>query len=179
MQALSEMTNINWLVLGWNGRAYNGIFFNNPIGWILSHINSNFALFKSNGITNFKKIVIAIRPDSRDAKELIKITNQLCNYYKTNFSLLQLIEKDSDEKTKNLITSKAQKLLKNTNGKLMLISSSDPIGTVSEITADFDLLILGTPRKDTWMTMLFGTGTDKFAVNSTCSVLRLTIKKDN
>ena len=61
----------------------------------------------------------------------------------------------------------------------MLISSSDPIGTVSEITADFDLLILGTPRKDTWMTMLFGTGTDKFAVNSTCSVLRLTIKKDN
>ncbi len=179
MQALSEMTNINWLVLGWNGRAYNGIFFNNPIGWILSHINSNFALFKCNGITNFKKIVIAIRPDSRDAKELIKITNQLCNYYKTNFSLLQVIEKDPDEKTKNSITSKAQKLLKNTNGELMLISSSDPIGTVSEITADFDLLILGTPRKDTWMTMLFGTGTDKFAVNSTCSVLRLTIKKDN
>ena len=30
MQALSDVTNINWLVLGWNGRAQNGIFFNNP-----------------------------------------------------------------------------------------------------------------------------------------------------
>ena len=56
------------------------------------------------------------------------------------------------------------------------IPSENPIDTVSDLTAEHDLLVIGTPRKDTWATMLFGTGKDKFAVNSACSVLRLTLK---
>ncbi|MBT6649874.1 MAG: amino acid permease, partial [Flavobacteriales bacterium] len=39
IQAISDQTSIDWLVLGWDGRAQNGIFFNNPLGWIVSHIN--------------------------------------------------------------------------------------------------------------------------------------------
>ena len=33
------------------------------------------------------------------------------------------------------------------------------------------LLILGTPEKDNWLNVLFGTGKDKFADSSACSVL--------
>jgi hypothetical protein len=55
--------------------------------------------------------------------------------------------------------------------------SEDPTELVSELTAEYDLLVLGTPKKDTWKSMLFGTGKDKFAVNSSCSVLRLTINQ--
>ena len=58
-----------------------------------------------------------------------------------------------------------------------IVVSNHPIDTVSTLTSDFDLLILGTPRKDTLRTMLFGTGKDKFAVKATCSVLRLTLKQ--
>ena len=54
--------------------------------------------------------------------------------------------------------------------------SETPIEKVSELTAEYDLLILGTPQKDTLKSMLFGTGKDKFAEYSACSVLRLTIK---
>ena len=54
--------------------------------------------------------------------------------------------------------------------------SEDPTEAVSRLTADYDLLILGTPQKDTFKSMLFGTGKDKFAEHSACSVLRLTIK---
>ena len=54
--------------------------------------------------------------------------------------------------------------------------SEEPTKVVSELTAEYDLLVLGTPKKDTWTTMLFGTGKDEFAVNSACSVLRLTVK---
>ena len=52
------------LVFGWNGRAYNGILFSNPLGWIVSNINSNFALFKDNGVRYITKVLLAIRPDS-------------------------------------------------------------------------------------------------------------------
>jgi hypothetical protein len=74
------------------------------------------------------------------------------------------------------IKANANKQLEGTRGNILIVPSENPIETVSELTAEHDLLVLGTPRKDTWVSMLFGTGKDEFAVNSTCSVLRLTIK---
>ena len=58
---------------------------------------------------------------------------------------------------------------------LRIEKSEDISDSVSKLTAEYDLLILGTPKKDTWKSMLFGTGKDKFAASSSCSVLRLTI----
>ncbi|MBC8267029.1 MAG: amino acid permease [Flavobacteriales bacterium] len=176
MQALSEVTNIDWLILSWNGRAYNGIFFNNPIGWIVSHINSNFALFKCNGVMRFDKVLLAIRPNSKDSVKLIETTNKLCKYYNAKFTLLHVVAKDTDPKILESIKANANKELEGTRGNVLLVPSENPIETVSELTAEHDLLVLGTPRKDTWVTILFGTGKDKFAINSACSVLRLTIK---
>ena len=176
MQALSEMTNIEWLILSWNGRAYNGILFSNPIGWIVSHINSNFALFKCNGVTRFEKVLLSIRHNSKDTDKLIETTNAICKYYNSEFTLLHVVEKDIKTEQLESIRNSTIKKLEGTRGRLLVIPSEDPIETVSEMTAEHDLLILGTPKKDTWITILFGTGKDKFAINSTCSVLRLTIK---
>ena len=176
MQALSEMTNIEWLILSWNGRAYNGILFSNPIGWIVSHINSNFALFKCNGVTRFEKVLLSIRHNSKDTDKLIETTNAICKYYNSEFTLLHVVEKDIKTEQLESIRNSTNKKLEGTRGKLLVIPSEDPIETVSELTAEHDLLILGTPKKDTWITILFGTGKDRFAINSTCSVLRLTIK---
>ena len=60
--------------------------------------------------------------------------------------------------------------------ELVLIESSNPLETITEQSANYDLLILGTPEKDNWLNVLFGGGRDKFVQNSVCSVLRLTIK---
>jgi APA family basic amino acid/polyamine antiporter len=51
-----------WLVMGWEGRARSGILVGNPIGWLLRNVNSSFALYKDNGVRNFEKIVLALRP---------------------------------------------------------------------------------------------------------------------
>jgi len=60
---------------------------------------------------------------------------------------------------------------------LKIQESEDPIGSISSISSDYDLLILGAPEKDNWISVLLGTGRDEFAENSACSVLRLTMKK--
>ena len=39
---------------------------NNPLGWIVSNINSNFALFKDNGVRYIRKVILAVRPNSKD-----------------------------------------------------------------------------------------------------------------
>ena len=177
IQALSDVSNINWLVLGWNGRAQNGIFFNNPLGWIVSHINSNFGLFKCSGLQKFENILLALRPDSIDAKKLIKTTDIITKHYNTSFVMLHVMREGTTVDELNKIKLNAKEKLKGTNGVVKIVVSNHPIDTVSTLTADFDLLILGTPRKDTLRTMLFGTGKDKFAVKATCSVLRLTLKQ--
>ena len=176
MQVLSEITNIKWLILSWNGRAYNGIFFNNPIGWIISHINSNFALFKCNGVTEFNNVLLSIRHNSQDIQKLIASTNSLCQYFNSEFTLLHVLNIDTTTEEIENIKKTSNKALSGTKGKLLLKISDDPIDSVSNLTSEYDLLILGTPKKDTWATMLFGTGKDKFAISSACSVLRLTIK---
>ena len=168
---------IDWLVLGWNGRAQNGIFFNNPLGWIVSHINSNFGLFKCSGIQKFENLLLAIRPDSPDANKLIKTTNIIANHYNTKFVMLHVVRDNLSKVEIEKIKLNAEAKLTGTNGIVRIVVSNHPIDTVSELTAENDLLILGTPRKDTLKTILFGTGKDKFAVKATCSVLRLTLKQ--
>jgi hypothetical protein len=50
------------------------------------------------------------------------------------------------------------------------------VETISETSAGYDLLILGTPEKDNWIKVLFGGGKDKFTERAACSVLRITLK---
>ncbi|MAW21061.1 MAG: hypothetical protein CMD16_01525 [Flavobacteriales bacterium] len=178
MQVLSDHSKSDWLLLSWNGRISNGFLINNPVGWIVSNINSNFALFKDNGVRYIRKVVLAVRPNSRDIGKLINTTANVCKFYDASFTLLHVIsEENTKEKVKNI--KKSTELLLNQHNdiaKLRIETSEDPSELISELTAEYDLLVLGTPKQDTWKSMLFGSGKDKFASNSSCSVLRLTIK---
>lgn len=177
MQVLSDHLKSDWLLLSWDGRVSNGFLINNPLGWIVSNINSNFALFKDNGVRYIREVVLAVRPNSKDIDKLIRTTANLCKFYNASFTLLHVLSKDSSKSNLEKIKNNSDLLLTEYNNKanLRIEYSDNPTLTVSELTAEYDLLVLGTPKKDTWKSMLFGTGKDKFAVNSACSVLRLTI----
>ena len=58
------------------------------------------------------------------------------------------------------------------------MKSNDSIEAISKASASYDLLVLGTPKVDSWRSVLFGTGKDQFTENSACSVLRLAIKEN-
>ncbi len=77
-----------------------------------------------------------------------------------------------------LLYSKLHNLLKTSKSKceVLIIKSNDSIETIANTSASYDLLILGTPERDNWISVLFGKGKDKFAEKSVCSVLRLTMK---
>ena len=166
-----------WLVMGWDGRASSGIWVGNPIGWILQNVNSSFALYKDNGIRSFEKVVLALRPGRKNSA-FIEVAENLCVSYGATLSLLNIIPEDTSEKEIYKIKKESGSLISKTKCKsdLVLIKSSDPLETITEQSANYDLLILGTPEKDNWINVLFGGGRDKFVQNSVCSVLRLTIK---
>ena len=166
-----------WLVMGWEGRASSGIWVGNPIGWILQNVNSSFALYKDNGIRRFEKIVLALRP-GRKNKAFIGVANNICSFYGAKLTLLNIVPNNETVSEKNKIYESAKSLLSGVSceKEVLILESDNPIETVSDQSANYDLLILGTPEKDNWLNVLFGGGRDKFVQNSACSVLRLTIK---
>lgn len=174
----SDLSHCDWLVMGWDGRAQNGILISNPIGWLLRHINSDLALFKDNGVRHFSRILLPLRPGRRD-KNFVAVVDRICSFYNATFTMLHVIpENTSDDVVEELEVTSNQILSKVTvECDLKIIKSNNSIEAISAISADYDLLVLGTPEKDNWRNVLFGTGKDKFAHNSACSVLRLTMKE--
>ena len=166
-----------WLVMGWEGRARSGILIGNPIGWLLRNVNSSFALYKDNGVRSFEKVVLALRP-GRQNKAFIEVAENICAFYGAELTLLNIVPSGAPRDSINKISDSSSKLISKTkcNSSLLVLESDNPLETITEQSANFDLLILGTPEKDNWLNVLFGGGRDKFVHNSVCSVLRLTIK---
>ena len=54
--------------------------------------------------------------------------------------------------------------------------SDSPFECVEEISSEYDLLVLGTPRKDTWRSVLFGTGKDLFNTQASCFRIKINDK---
>ena len=174
---LSGQVNCDWLVMGWNGRAHNGILVSNPIGWLLTHINSDFALFKDNGVRYITKVLLALRPGRKD-KNFVAIANRICHFYNASLTVLHVVPENMEEDRAQKMKADTERLLQKTDrgGEVQILIDDDSISAISKTSASYDLLILGTPQKDNWISVLFGTGKDKYAENSACSVLRLTMK---
>ena len=166
-----------WLVMEWDGRESSGIFVGNPIGWLLRNVNSSLALFKDNGVRSFSKVLIAVRPGRRN-KRFIDVADKICCHFGASLTLLHIVsESDNNQKIKRIEKSSSE-LISETKSKsaLKIIKSSNPVEAISGASASYDLLILGTPEKDNWIRVLFGSGEDRFVKKAACSVLRLTIK---
>jgi K+-sensing histidine kinase KdpD len=163
--------------MGWEGRTRSGILIGNPIGWLLRNVNSSFALYKDNGVRSFEKIVLALRP-GRQNRAFIKVAENICAFYGAELTLLNIVPSGASQDSINKVSDSSSKLISKTkcNSSLLVLESDNPLETITEQSANFDLLILGTPEKDNWLNVLFGGGRDKFVHNSVCSVLRLTIK---
>ena len=172
---LSSQESCEWLVMGWEARPNSGIFVSNPIGWLLANINSNLALFKDNGARYIGKVVLALRPGRKD-KNFIGIANNICKHYGATLTLLHVVPENS--RTTETIKHRSEEKLKQSkvSANVEVVKSSKPVDTIAEISASYDLLILGTPEKDNWIKVLFGGGKDKFTERAACSVLRITLK---
>ncbi|MCH1485591.1 MAG: universal stress protein [Flavobacteriaceae bacterium] len=172
---LSAQDTCKWLVMGWGARPNSGIFITNPIGWLLANINSNLALYKDNGVRYIGKVVLALRPGRKD-KNFIGIADSVCKHFGASLTLLHVVPQNG-QKTETIKYRSEEKLKQyNVKANVEIIKSDKPVDTISEISAGYDLLILGTPEKDNWIKVLFGGGKDKFTERAACSVLRITLK---
>lgn len=174
---ITSVQKCEWLVMGWGGRENTGIMVRNPVGWVIKNINSNLALFKDNGVRNISKVVLAVRP-GREGNKFIQVADNICKYYGASLTLLNVIGKDKKKSVETKLHNKNNSLLKGLSREesSVVIRSNDVVGVISEVSASYDLLIIGSQEKSAWYNVLLGLKSDRFVKNSVCSVLRLTIR---
>ena len=174
---ITSVQKCEWLVMGWGGRENTGILVRNPVGWVIKNINSNLALFKDNGVRNISKVVLAVRP-GREGNKFIQVADNICKYYGASLTLLNVIGKDKKKSVETKLHNKNNSLLKGLSREesSVVIRSNDVVGVISEVSASYDLLIIGSQEKSAWYNVLLGLKSDRFVKNSVCSVLRLTIR---
>ncbi len=177
IHAISDQTHCRWLVMGWDGRAGEGIFVRNPIGWLVTHVNSNFALFKDRGIRYVRRILVARHPDKNDA-EFIRYVDRIARFHGAEVTLMSVLPEDITDKDFEETKNNSEALLKHfeSSAELVLIKGKSPVKLVSEASAGFDLLVTGRPREGSWRRILFG-NKDQFVESAVCSVLRLTVQR--
>jgi amino acid transporter/nucleotide-binding universal stress UspA family protein len=177
IRELSEQTHCDWMVMGWDARAHKGLLVRNPIGWFVTHVNSDFALFRDNGVRHISKVVMALRPGRKD-KNFVAIADRVCLFYGASLTLLHVVPESMSADAVEKMEMGSTNLLKKakSQSKVLVKHSNNPIEKITDMSAEYDLLIIGTPEKDNWQNVLFGKNKDKFADHSVCSVLRLTVK---
>ena len=141
----------------------------------MANINSNLALYRDNGVRYVGKVLLALRPGRKD-KNFISIAKNVCDYFGGSLTLLHVLPENSS--TTETVKHRSEEKLKQSgvDAEVLILKSADPVETISETSASYDLLILGTPEKDNWISVLFGGGKDKFTEKAACSVLRITLK---
>ena len=174
---ITSVQKCEWLVMGWGGRENTGILVRNPVGWVIKNINANLALFKDNGVRNVSKVVLAVRP-GREGNKFIRVADHICKYYGASLTLLNVIGKDAKKSVESKLHDDNNSLLKGLSREenSVVIRSNDVVGVISEVSASYDLLIIGSQEKSAWYNVLLGLKSDRFVKNSVCSVLRLTIR---
>ena len=164
--------------MGWEGRAKNGLLVRNPTGWLTTHLNSHFALFKDNGVRYIRKILVCLRP-GREEHLFLQVADRLAKFHGGEFTFLRVVREDTSQEEQDKLRQRSEALLEGMESRhyVEIRLSNHPVDAILEVAIGYDLLITGTPVNEDILHILFGSGRDKFAEGASCSVLRLTVKQ--
>jgi hypothetical protein len=176
IHAISSQTNCRWLVMDWHGRSRQGILVRNPIGWLLTNVNSNFALFKDNGVRYIRRVLVCLRPGKNDI-HFVTYADRIARFHKAELTLMRVVPEDVSAEEFSAIQQQSEALIEGCQSphELVLVKGKHPVKIISEASAGFDLLITGTPLEGSWRQIIYRRARDKFVESAVCSVLRLTV----
>ena len=75
-----------------------------------------------------------------------------------------------------MIASESALLLRKSTTQTAIIVADDPVEVITTQSAAYDLLIIGTSRREDWRSLMRLSSKDVIAEKAACSVLRLTIR---
>ena len=176
VRLISNRAHCRWMLMGWEGKTSDSLLVRNPMGWLITHMNVNLALFKDNGVRYIRRVLISMHPNRNDASMII-VAARMARYNNATLNFMRILPEDATDDQVQEMIQKSQSLVDSCNvtAKIIVIKDNNPVTALENASVEYDLMVIGTPEKARLLNLLIGTRKDKFTDHAACSVLRLTI----
>ncbi len=175
-------TDADWIVMEWPTRSELHYIIRHPFSWWLNNPPCDLAIFLDragpyDGETrdDFQRILVLAEPGPYDSL-MVHVADCLADtQIDARVTLFWPISNDAGaievdryrqyhEQLASLCASPCES---------RIVRGSDPLSTIAEVSAEYDLLILGAPEENTLRTLFRGSKEHRAASAAQCSVLKL------
>ena len=163
-----------WVVMEAAGRRRFGITFQNPLGWLQDHLDSNLAVFKDAGVRYIRQILVFAEPGPHDS--LVVVTaDHLAKIYNAELNFI-CFEQEGEESINSTARADYIDQLRDlciSPTKAVVLHGDNELQTIQEASSGYDLMIMGAAPNRTLTGRLLGTAKDRLTRDAECSVLWL------
>lgn len=171
---ISNRLHCNWLVKEWGGRSRGNITIHNQMGWLEEHLACNVATFKDRGIRYFRKIMVYVDQGPHNPL-IIKTCVKLAEMNDAEVVFVRWVSKEFSEKRvkaeESFLREATTVFAPESNSQV--IQGANEINDIIDLTADYDLLIMGALSSQSFLDATFGSKQDKITEKAACSVMRI------
>jgi APA family basic amino acid/polyamine antiporter len=178
----ADTTNADWIVMEWPTRSELHYIVRHPFSWWIDHPPCDLAIFLDragpyDGDTtdDFKRILVLAEPGPYDSL-LVHVADRLAATQKgSTVTLFEPISENAnaDEVQHHRTYHEQLASFCASPCESRIVRGESRYKTIAEVTADYDILIIGAPPERTLNTIFFGSREHRVASKASCSVLKV------
>ncbi len=170
----AKATQASWIVMKWPDRRDVHYLVRHPMAWWLDHPPCDLAIFKDRGAVSWQHVLVIADPGPYDSL-VMQTASRLAAMHDGDITILHLARDDAAPRDLQSARDYHNHLIQltTTETRSLVLKTSNRLQTVTEVSARFDLLIVGAPPERSLRGVFLGNFEDHVAEHARCSVLRL------
>ena len=172
VHSLSARLHCEWLVKEWGGRTRGSFTFHNQMGWLEDHLECHVMTFRDKGIRYIRKIMVLVEYGMSDDL-LIETADHLGQVYGAQVTFVVIAEPMLARNHSQKVVSWAQGIEKKVDvaAKHAVLENKRTLESIVQKTVEFDLLLMSSHAKKTFLERYFGAPEDRIIAEAACSVV--------
>ncbi len=165
-------TKAEWMVMAWPEQDRRAIFVRNPMAWWLDHAPVDLAVLKDRGEERYRRILVLAKPGPYDSL-VLHVADRIARHNGGTLTLLRVVAEQTEQMQIEGYREYHKQLseLSRSRTESLILKTAAPAKLIGELTADYDLMVLGAAREKPIRNLLVGSRPDKLAQAAHCSVL--------
>jgi amino acid transporter/mannitol/fructose-specific phosphotransferase system IIA component (Ntr-type)/nucleotide-binding universal stress UspA family protein len=172
VQEHAEKTRAEWIVMNWPEQHGLAALVRNPMAWWLDHTPCDLALLRDRGEAQWLRVLILAKPGPYDSL-VMHVGDRIVHPDAGSLTLCMPLSEGCSEQDRSDSQAYFEQLAELCVSKTerLELTTDDLSGSIAELSADYDLLLLGAQPESPLRTLLFGSWEHRLADAAQCSVL--------
>jgi len=161
-----------WMVMAWPEQHLRAIVVRNPMAWWMDHSPCDLAVLKDRGEPAYKRVLVIAKPGPYDSL-VVHVADRIAAASGGSLTLLRLVSELAEPEQIAGYNAYHRELseLCDCATTSEVRKTPDALATLAEMSADYDLVVLGAAREHSARTLILGSTEDRMAGAVHCSML--------